>query len=112
MDYYANDSLGAWTVNNKLHWPVKGQRKHITVESEKVSEHAERSQFLHMYVLSVEQFCSGVNYDNILSFLARDDHTVHVGQGCGLGLDAPIYRLSFIPCPALDLQLMGDHLCG
>jgi len=43
MDYYANDSLGAWTVNNKLHWPVKGQRKHITVESEKVSEHAERS---------------------------------------------------------------------
>ena len=34
MDYYANDSLGAWTVNNKVHQPVRARRKHITVESE------------------------------------------------------------------------------
>lgn len=34
MDYYANDSLGPWTVNNKCHQPARGQRKHITVETE------------------------------------------------------------------------------
>lgn len=42
MDYYANDSLGAWTVNNKLHQTVRNRRKHITVESEQVAERTER----------------------------------------------------------------------
>jgi len=41
MDYYANDSLGSWTVNNKLNQPVRGRRKHITVESERVAERTE-----------------------------------------------------------------------
>ncbi len=27
MDYYANDSLGAWTVNNELHRPVRNKPK-------------------------------------------------------------------------------------
>ena len=42
MDYYANDSLGPWTANNKLHRPVQCQRKHITVETEKEAERTER----------------------------------------------------------------------
>ena len=27
MDFYANDSLGAWTVNNKQHRPVKPKKQ-------------------------------------------------------------------------------------
>ena len=29
MDYYANDSLGAWTVNNEAHRPVRTKPKRI-----------------------------------------------------------------------------------
>ena len=25
MDYYSNDSLGAWTVNNEKHRPLRGK---------------------------------------------------------------------------------------
>jgi len=38
MDYYANDSLGPWTVNNERHRPARGRRKHITVETESEPE--------------------------------------------------------------------------
>jgi len=37
MDYYANQSLGAWTVNNEHHRPARAQRKHIAVETERVA---------------------------------------------------------------------------
>jgi len=41
MDYYASDSLGPWTANNKCHQPARGQRKHITVETETVTKQTE-----------------------------------------------------------------------
>ena len=29
MDFYANDSLGAWTVNNEQHRPVKPRKQRV-----------------------------------------------------------------------------------
>ena len=29
MDFYANESLGGWTVNNEQHRPAKGSRTNI-----------------------------------------------------------------------------------
>jgi len=37
MDYYASQSLGAWTVNNERHRSARAQRKHVAVETETVA---------------------------------------------------------------------------
>lgn len=40
MDFYANDSLGAWTVNNEVHRPQR-QRKPRTIIKKELKEKTE-----------------------------------------------------------------------
>lgn len=34
MDFYANESLGPWTVNNAIHRPVRTKKTKIKIEYE------------------------------------------------------------------------------
>ena len=60
MDYYAYDSLGAWTVNNDLHRPVRQRRPHTKVNSGSEGKEAGKST-----AVSANEVCFSVSANEV-----------------------------------------------